>query len=223
MRILAALALSALAVPALAERSCTSDAMIVFDGSGSMAEMGFNQIDDPRIFDARRAMAAVIPEVAPTRRLGLLVYGPGGAGECSGIDLRFPPIKDSAGPILGAVNGLEPAGGTPLTEAVREASEVLGQEGGEVVLVTDGKETCGGMTCQLATDLSGDGVTVHVIGFRVRGEHFSWGSQGVTDYTDSDTGARCLAEATGGEYVRSETLDDLISALRITLGCNIMM
>ncbi|MEM7212428.1 MAG: VWA domain-containing protein [Pseudomonadota bacterium] len=223
MRLLAALALSCLAVPASAERSCKSDAMIVFDGSGSMAEMGFNQIDEPRIFDARRAMAKVIPQVATTRRLGLLVYGPNGADECSGIDLRFLPREDAAGPVLGAVNVLEPAGGTPMTEAVERAAEALSTDGGEVVLVTDGKETCGGVTCRLATDLSGSSVTVHVIGFRVRGEHFAWGSQGVTDYTDSDTGARCLAEATGGEYVRAETLDDLVAALRITLGCNVMM
>ena len=41
----------------MATDDCAADAMIVFDGSGSMAEMGFNDIDEPRIFEARRAMA----------------------------------------------------------------------------------------------------------------------------------------------------------------------
>lgn len=41
-------------VPSLGVASaCTRDAMIVFDGSGSMAETGFNLIDVLRIFDAR--------------------------------------------------------------------------------------------------------------------------------------------------------------------------
>ena len=33
---------------------CTDDAMLVFDASGSMAEMGYNAISSPRIFDARK-------------------------------------------------------------------------------------------------------------------------------------------------------------------------
>lgn len=219
----AAITLTVLAHPAFAERSCIGDAMIVFDGSGSMAEVGFNQFDEPRIFDARRAMAEVIPDVAEARRLGLVVYGPGGADECTGIDLRFAPREDAAGPILQAVDTLEPVGSTPLTEAVNQAVGVLGDDGGEVVLVTDGKETCGGTPCRLAADLAGQGITVHVIGFRIRGAHFAWQSQGQTDYSDAETVSRCLADQTGGEYVRTETLQDLIGALRATLGCNVLM
>lgn len=188
-----------------------------------MAEVGFNLFNEPRIFDARRAMAKVVPEVAAVRRLGLVVYGPGGADECSGVELRFPPREDAAGPILEAVGVLQPVGNTPLTSAVERAAEVLNQSGGEIVLVTDGKETCGGAPCRLASELSGQGVTVHVIGFRIRGEHFSWQSQGQNDYTNAETVSRCLADQTGGHYARAETLDDLISALRVTLGCNVLM
>ena len=223
MRISAALAIALCAAPAFAERSCVGDAMIVFDGSGSMAEVGFNLFNEPRIFDARRAMAMVVPEIAPVRRLGLVVYGPGGADDCSGVDLRFPPQDDAAGPILEAVGTLQPVGNTPLASAVDRAADVLSQGGGEIVLVTDGKETCGGSPCTLAASLADKGITVHVIGFRIRGEHFSWRSQGQNDYTDAQTVSRCLADQTGGEYVRAETLDDLIGALRVTLGCNTLM
>ncbi|MEL6793126.1 MAG: vWA domain-containing protein, partial [Pseudomonadota bacterium] len=199
--------------------------MIVFDGSGSMAEIGYNLIEEPRIFEAREAIATVVPPVAERRRLGLLLYGPGGADACSGVDLRFAPREEAAGPIIDAVNALEPAGETPLTEAVREAAETLLTTGGpgDVVLVTDGKETCAGAPCQLATELSDTGVTVHVIGFKVRGPHFAW-KEGVSDsYNQSETVARCLADATEGLYVGAETLEELIDALRTTLGCRIMM
>lgn len=210
-----------------ARANCTDDAMLVFDGSGSMAEMGFNQINEPRIFEARRALRTAMPQVAPFRRIGLIIYGPGGAGgvgECSGIELRFAPRPDAAQDVIAAVDTLQPEGRTALTEAVSLAADTLGSPArpGTVVLVTDGKETCGGQTCALAAELAGTGLTVHVIGFKVRGEHFGWESQGDSDYATSVSGAKCLAEQTGGEYVNTETVDDLIAAMNRTLGCKLL-
>lgn len=219
----------ALSVPAFASEDCTEDAMIVFDGSGSMAEMGFNQISEPRIMGARRAVETAVPPIAEQRRLGLVVYGPGGSDACTGLDLRFAPMADAAPMIINAVNGLEPAGDTALTEAVRMAAEVLEFESrpATIVLVTDGKETCGGMPCGLATDLAADGadgadVTVHVIGFKVRGDFFAWNAQGASDYTEAETVSRCLADQTGGQYVSAETVEQLIAAFQKTLGCKLL-
>lgn len=222
--VLGAVCTAGMTAPSLAvEQSCTDDAMIVFDGSGSMAEMGFNDIDEPRIFDARRAMERAIPPVAQVRRLGLMIYGPAAGESCDSVDLRFPPIPDAARRIIAEVNGLQPAGETPLTEAVRQAAELLlaGQGSGTVVLVTDGNETCGGAPCQLAAELAGEGVILHVIGFKVRGSHFSWNSAN-GDYRDAQTVAQCLADRTGGIYVGVETVDQLVGALRKTLGCNLL-
>lgn len=200
--------------------------MIVFDGSGSMAEMGFNDISEPRIFEAREALRTVLPEIAEQRRLGLLIYGPNGRHECSGVDLRFAPMADAAERIIGEVDSLQPQGKTALTEAVRQAAEALEYRTrpATVVLVTDGKETCGGAPCQLATQLAseGAGTTVHVIGFKVRGSFFDWAREDRNQYNDADAVSRCLADTTGGTYVNAETLDELIAALRVTLGCNVL-
>jgi Ca-activated chloride channel family protein len=213
-----ALALTASTVHA---QTCTEDAMIVFDGSGSMAEMGFNELDEPRIFEARRAVARAVPEIAAMRRLGLVIYGPGGADPCSGLELRFGPVTDAAPRIMGAVDALRPAGDTALTEAVRMAAGVLrGDGGGAVVLVTDGKETCGGQPCALAAELAGEAVTVHVIGFKVRPDSFDWAAR--DGLGEAETVARCLADRTGGEYVSAETVDELIAAFRETLGCKLL-
>ncbi|MEL7164588.1 MAG: VWA domain-containing protein [Pseudomonadota bacterium] len=222
---LAALAMATVFGPsARADNTCTNDAMIVFDGSGSMAEMGFNLIDEPRIFEARRALADVLPEIAVQRRLGLLIYGPGGADTCSGVDLRFAPVENAAARITNAVEALQPTGDTALTVAVDTAAELLleRQSGGTVLLVTDGKETCGGAPCALAAELSGKDITVHVIGFKVRGEFFAWGEQAGEEYRNSETVARCLADRTGGLYVGAETVQDLIAAFRKTLGCKVL-
>ncbi len=221
----AAVSLSLMAVPVTAD--CTEDAMIVFDGSGSMAETGFNQIGEPRIFGARRAVRAALPQIARTRRIGLIVYGPSAAEEtCSGIDLKFAPRADAAAAIIDAIEALQPEGQTALTEAVGLAAQTLDHttKPATIVLVTDGKETCGGQTCSLATTLATQGIatTVHVIGFKVRGEHFGWDSQGVSGYNKAISVAECLASETGGEYVSTETVEQLVEAMNRTLGCPLL-
>lgn len=217
--------LSATLAASTALADCTEDAMIVFDGSGSMAEMGFNDMDEPRIFEARRAVADAIPDIAAQRRLGLIVYGPGEGGFCAGVDLRFPPQADAGPRILNEINEMEPAGDTALTRAVEMAAEVLNhrERAGTIVLVTDGKETCGGTPCQLAARLATEGrdLTIHVIGFKVRDRFFTWRSQGRAD-PEAETVAACLAEQTGGSYVDTETVAELAEAFRKTLGCQLM-
>ncbi|QFS84211.1 von Willebrand factor type A domain protein [Roseivivax sp. THAF40] len=230
-RLTRAVALAAslgLSMPGWASELCTEDAMIVFDGSGSMAETGFNQIGKPRIFEARRAVREAVPGIAEARRLGLVIYGPGRAGEpgisCKSVDIRFGPQWQAAAPIIDAVDGLAPAGDTPLTAAIATAADVLDYRDrpGAIVLVTDGKETCGGTPCLLAAELAADAadLTVHVIGYKVRGDFFSWESQN-NQYEDAETVARCLADRTGGKYVSAETVSELVAALRVTLGCNV--
>lgn len=214
--------LSLLGSGALALGQCDRDAIIVFDGSGSMAEMGFNDLDEPRIMTARRAMHRAIPPIAARRNLGLLIYGPGGDGMCQGVDLRFPPRPDAAPPLLSAVDNLQPAGDTPLTVSVLAAANLLAGPG-DVVLVTDGKETCGGAPCALAAELAQrPGLTVHVIGFKVRGDRFEWHDQGSNGYRDANTVAACLADRTGGSYIAAETAEQLVSALHTTLGCQVI-
>lgn len=199
--------------------------MLVFDGSGSMAETGFNYIDEPRIFEARRAVGQILPQVDRFRRIGLIVYGPGDGEDCAGIDLRFPPAPNAADRIIADIDALTPAGQTALTEAVALAAETLDHTSrpGTIVLVTDGKETCGGSPCMLAAELAATGsdLTIHVIGFKVRGDRFSYDRD--SDYQNSETVAQCLADRTGGTYHGTETADELIAALRQTLGCQLLL
>ncbi len=200
--------------------------MVVFDGSGSMSETGFNLLEEPRIHEARRAMRSAMPPIAANRNLGLIIYGPGPGDLCSNIDLRFAPTPDAAAAIIAAVDRLVPSGNTALTEAVRQAAEALdyATQPGTIVLVTDGKETCGGAPCELAGELVSQGhdLTIHVIGFRVRGDHFSWDKSTADDYANATTVARCLADRTGGNYVAAEGVDELVAALRDTLGCQLI-
>lgn len=188
--------------------SCQTDAMIVFDASGSMGATDYT-LKLPRIARVKQSMARVLPEVAPVRRLGLIVYGEGAYNDCTSIQLRLKPTRNAAAPLLNIIGGIDPRGRTPLTESVRLAAETLDYTKREavVVLLTDGEETCGGDPCKTAALLKADSpnLTIHVVGYRdEQGTYFK---------------ARCMADETGGKYFSVSTEDELVDALRKTLGC----
>ena len=187
--------------------------MIVFDASGSMTGMGFGETSVRRIEQVRRALAQVLPEVAPVRNLGLIVFGPGSRNACENIDLRLPPVPNSASRIMAEVDGVQPYGQTQLTSAVAAAAEALHfrKRPAVIVLLTDGEETCQGNPCTLGRELKKQGanVTVHVIRYMLR-----FASEPSGGYY-----ARCLSEATGGLFISTETTDELVEALRKTLAC----
>ena len=198
---------------------CTEDAMIVFDASGSMAgNLGQGiMTEKPRIYEVRKALARVLPEVTRVRKVGLITYGPGPYRQCN-VQLDLRPVSNATEPIMRVVTSLTPAGKTPLTEAVEQAAEVLEYRSkpGVVVLLTDGEETCNGDPCALGKSLNKDGVnlTVHVIGFQMK--NFTW--MGETSILD----VKCLAQETGGLYISAENEEDLVKAFQQTLGCPMM-
>jgi Ca-activated chloride channel family protein len=202
-----------------ARTPCTEDAMIVFDASGSMAgnmvQGLFSAVT--RIDEVRKALGEVLPQATKFRKVGLITYGPGPYQQCN-VDLQFAPIANAAEPVMRAVNALNPAGKTPLVEAVKQAADVLHDRTtrGVVVLLTDGEETCGGAPCALGQALkaSGQQLTVHVIGFQLRGS--SWtGAASILD-------VKCLAEQTGGLFITAQNREDLVQAFQKTLGCPMM-
>lgn len=226
VRMTLAAASAALLGPAMAvsEPSCTADAIVVFDGSASMAKTGPGTGGQTRIVLAREAMLRAMPEIELYRRVGLVIYGPAGQRKsCENVAPRFSPIPDAAQRIIGAVDALDPDGNTPLTAAVRSAAEALNftEKPGVVVLITDGRETCGGSPCALGAELAASGLdmTVHVIGFQLQPD-----STGHPSFRPSNKiyKADCLAEQTGGMTVTTETVDELADALRETLACPVV-
>lgn len=194
-----------------AGKDCKTDAMIVFDASGSM---GMAQDGIKRIDMARRALAEVLPEITQGRRAGLLTYSGVFSlqtfSRCDGIAVRVPLMANAAPAIIEALNAIGPAGLTPLTAAVEQAALVLKatDKPGVIVLVTDGIETCHRSPCALARHLraTAPGLVVHVIGF------FLGPDQGFH--------VACLADETGGLYVPAQSFDEMRRALRTVMRCN---
>ena len=194
--------------------TCVDDAMLVFDASGSMAATDFPEGAPSRMDRVRQALVKVLPAASRSRRLGLMVYGPGpNFNTCKNVDLRLPPTPDAGSRIMHEVEKLRPAGRTALTSSVREAVRILHHETkpAVVVVLTDGQDTCGGDACQLARELktSNPAVTVHVIGYRLT--NLAGAALPLVE--------RCLADETGGIYATAETTEQLTAALAETLGC----
>lgn len=195
--------------------ACPEDAMLVFDGSGSMSgneQFGIGSVVT-RIDKVREALSKVMPDISPLRDIGLVTIGPGEFNKCDDARLAFPPEPDAGEHIMAEVNAISPSGRTPLAIAVEQAADALDYRSrpGIIVVLTDGDDTCGGAPCTLVKRLKADAakLTIHVIGYRVR----DWiGEKG---YFES----RCLADETGGLYITAETTDDLVAAFRKTLGC----
>ena len=186
--------------------ACRENAMIVFDASGSMARRDDRR---SRIAIARQATADVLPSVTKYRPTGLITYGGIAGPACKDVVVRIEPQAGSGKQIVAALEKIQPLGPTALTSGVRTAANILRHRGaaGIVVLITDGLENCGGRICELAHRLKvrGDEIRVHVIGFFL-------------DSTRTNN-LKCLAEATNGTYVFTNSLDSLREALQELLGC----
>jgi len=203
---------------------CTQDAMVVLDASGSMSHDSWRYGSESahtisRIDLMRYALGKVLPIVTRFRRVGLMTYGPtvapGLFNQCDNIELNLRPTPNAAARIMDSVQSLVPAGGTPLTRAVEQGAEVLDfrSKPGVIVVLTDGEDTCGGSPCRVGKELhaAAEQLTIHVIGLRVKG--LSGRDEGRV------AGTQCLADYNGGLYLVPETTDDLIAALKKTLGC----
>ncbi len=200
------------AEPADKKAECTKDLMFVFDASGSMGTTDLTA-KEPHIERVKRALHRILPEIPPSRRMGLIIYGEGAYNQCDSIELKVRPQLNAGPTIVAEVDKVQPMGRTPLTQSIRDAADILDYRHNPsvVVLLTDGEETCGGKPCELAEALKADAtdLTIHVIGYR----HRDAAGLGAV------FGARCLAEETGGLYLSVETEDELVEALRKTLTC----
>lgn len=175
--------------------------ILVLDASGSM----WGQIDgEAKIVIARRVIDDLLETLPDGQLLGLTVYGHREKGNCRDIETLVAPGPDTREAIRSAVNGLNPRGKTPLSDAVIAAAEALKfeEDAATVVLVSDGRETCERDPCEVGRRLAELGVdlTAHVVGFDVAG-------------VEAQSQLQCLAEATGGRFLTAADAGELSEAL----------
>lgn len=181
------------------------ETIVILDMSASMwGRIG----DKPKLEIARDAVRGMFARFPATSHVGLMAYGHRQAGQCSDIQMLFPPGPVNATAVNSTIDRLTARGKTPLTDAVRQAAAALRnkEQGGTIILVTDGIETCGGDPCALAAELEAANAafTAHVVGFDLR--------------TPSERArVACIAERTGGLFVPAANAEELARALARTM------
>lgn len=178
-----------------------TDTILVLDASGSMWGLVDGQ---SKISAARQAVDAILSKWNPADRLGVMVYGHRSKGDCKDIELMVPVSTFDPVRIKAAIDGVNPKGKTPISDSLRAAAEALHstENKANVILVSDGIETCAPDPCAAAAELkkAGIGFTAHVIGLDV-----------------ADPAAKsqlqCIARATGGGYLDAGNAASLTGAL----------
>ena len=184
----------------------TSDqkAIIVLDASGSM----WGRVEGKtKIEVARGVISNLLKDWDPKVQLGIVAYGHRQKGNCGDIQTLIPVGRVNSNRIMSKVNGLNPKGKTPLSQAVRQAAQALRftEDKATVILVSDGRETCNADPCGVARDLEKAGVdfTVHVVGFDIKEQEKAQ--------------LQCMADNTGGKFLLAKNAAELNKAMMETV------
>lgn len=174
--------------------------MIIFDASGSM----WGQIDgQAKITLAQNALADISSQWQPNQKVGLMAYGHRNKGDCDDIETLVPIASGQSQSIIQQVKSIKPKGKTPIAASLQQAVDAMkiAEQASEIILISDGLETCDLNPCQVAAEAEQAGIdfTAHVIGFGL--------SQ------DQGKQLSCVADVTGGRYVAAQDAAGLASAL----------
>ncbi|MBN7818276.1 vWA domain-containing protein [Bowmanella yangjiangensis] len=159
---------------------------IVIDVSNSM----WGQVQGTaKIDSARSALQRMLEDWPQNRPLSLWAYGHRVKSSCDDIEQIASPGEPNSAALQDKINRLTPKGRTPLTAAVEQAASAMQGQGGTVILLTDGIESCERDPCTLAATLKAQGIefTAHVVGFDIQKEA-------------DKAQLSCLASSTGGRY-----------------------
>lgn len=151
---------------------------ILLDASGSMKAQvnGKSKMDS-----AKEAIESFADKLPNNAEVSLRVYGHKGTGDqkdkqvsCDSTEEIFHGQGDQTNQIKTALQGVEPAGWTPIANALHSVKEDINPETTDsvVYVVSDGIETCGGNPAQVAKELHQSKVKtiVNIVGFDVDNE-----------------------------------------------------
>jgi Mg-chelatase subunit ChlD len=191
----------------IASVSAPARVQLVLDASGSMNRRIGTK---PMIDSAKDVLSAIIKGMPDDVQVGLRVYGhrvrEGQRGACEDSQQVQPIARLDRARLLSRVQSIKALGTTPIAYSLEQVAKDLGKAEGPqmVILVTDGREECGGDPKAAVAGLKAQSLTVRVniVGFAL---------------TDK-VAQQQLAEAaalTGGSYVNAKddaALKDAIDA-----------
>lgn len=146
---------------------------LVLDASGSMKKKLGGRT---RMAISKDVISELVQGLPEDVEVALRVYGhrirEGRKGDCQDTELVYPFSRVNKKTLIRKVRSIKALGTTPTAYALLQTAGDFGDTQGEktVILVTDGKEECGGDMVQVLEELRGKGLNVrlHVVGFAVK-------------------------------------------------------
>jgi Ca-activated chloride channel family protein len=204
-----------LASPPAAQADPAADAtagklLLMLDASGSM------KAKDPsgltKIAAAKKALTSVVGALPTDAQVGLRVYGatqpgvaPGvkpGQAACTDTQLVAPITTLDKPALTKAINGFAAKGETPISYSLTQALKDLGPTGKRnIVLVSDGEESCVPDPCPVIKKLIGNGIDLQIdtVGFGVNAK--------------ARKQLQCLADTGNGTYYDARDAGALTTSL----------
>jgi Ca-activated chloride channel family protein len=175
--------------------------MFIFDASGSM----WGQVKGiAKIQIAKEVLTDMIMNLPEGINVGIVAYGHRKKGDCNDVEELIPLSVLNKEKLINTIKAINPKGKTPITLSIQTTADNLKavQEETTIILVSDGKETCGGDPCELVRKLkeSGNRFVMYVIGFDVSGEEKKQ--------------LECIAKAGGGAYYEANDAADFKAAAK---------
>ena len=181
--------------------------MMVLDGSNSM----WGQIEGTaKISIAKDVMSNLIKTWDPDAPLGMVVYGHRRKNDCNDIEVVSMPGIVDRDVLIDKVQSITPRGKTPISASlnlgVTMAGGMFSNKKIDLILVSDGLETCNADPCATAQSIKtlNANFKAHIIGFDVNDVEFKQ--------------LQCIATETGGEFYRANNASDLQDALAKTVA-----
>jgi len=175
--------------------------LVIYDSSNSMwGELA----DKSRKYEAgRSALSALLETDLAGREIGFRAYGHRRKTDCRDSELIVPFSGSEAArvQINKAAQAIRPTGKTPITYSLREGLTDFDGRPGDILLISDGIETCDIDPCELMREWEASNVNirVHVVGV------------GLTEFERA--AMACIADTSGGKYFDADSADGFAQAL----------
>jgi hypothetical protein len=174
---------------------------MIFDASGSMLE---RLPDKSRKIDvAKKVLKDFVAGDFAGYEVALRVYGHRKRDDCVDSELVVPfgTAADVVSPIKEYVDNLKALGRTPITLSFQEALKDFGDRSGEIILISDGIESCNADPCALMREWKQRNVKikVHVVGLGLDEK--------------SKQALKCISDAAGTEYRDAQSATTLAESL----------
>ncbi len=179
--------------------------IILLDGSISMwARLG----GQSKVGIVRSTLTQAFTDYENRIAFGLVAFGHRGGGACTEAELLAKPGELSAkspGKLLFGA-GFKPKATKPVAAALVEAAKQTPATGLDVVLITDGPDTCKANVCATVKSLkqAAPGLRIHVIGFDPKAKQ-------------TVKALACVAKTTGGQFLTAANANDLKQDLSAVL------